>query len=448
MKQKNHLHFIGIAGALTAGAAKLAKEKGFRISGSDRAFYPPFGDEARALDARLFADYKAAAKDIDADCYVVGNAISRGNPLMESVLSSRRPYISAAQWLGENILAGKKTIAIAGTHGKTTTTILIAHILERAGLSPGFLAGGIAPTFNASARAGKSDWFVIEADEYDSAFFDKRPKFMHYRPHIALLHNLEFDHSDIYKNVGEIARQFHFLLRTIPANGRIVAQKNSRHLQSALNMGAYSPVSFFGGANAKWRYARKKERMHIFCDAKEMCNFVPPLIGSANRDNILAAIAVAHYAGADARRAGEYLSDFRPPLRRMQKLADANGVLVFDDFAHHPTAYRKTLQALAEEYPQKRIVAVFEPRSNAMKAGVFRRRLPNAFAAADVVVAVGEQEWLADSLPPSKKAIALPDAAAAVDFLRAEIRPNDCVILMSNGDFANLPQTVATMAKS
>ena len=441
-----HLHFIGIAGALTAGAARLAMEKGFKISGSDRAFYPPFGDAARALGAPLFSGYDATAESRPADCYVIGNAVSRGNPLVESVLSSRRPYISAAQWLGENILADKKVLAVAGTHGKTTTTILLAHILERAGFAPGFLAGGIAPNFGASARLGDSDAFVIEADEYDTAFFDKRPKFLHYRPHIALLNNLEFDHADIYRNVGEIARQFHFLLRAVPNNGRIVARAGARHLRTALNFGAYSPVSFFGG-RGEWRWRRAGEgRMRVLYRGETMCEFAPPLIGAANRDNILAAAAAAHYAGADARRLGEYLQDFRPPLRRLQKLADANGIVVYDDFAHHPTAYQKTLEALAEEHPQKRIVAVFEPRSNTMKAGALNHKLPRAFAAAHRVVAAGGQKWLAKSLPPRKSRV-LPDAAAAAEFLRKEMRANDCIVLMSNGDFGDLPRAVAKMAE-
>ncbi|MGI9298161.1 MAG: UDP-N-acetylmuramate:L-alanyl-gamma-D-glutamyl-meso-diaminopimelate ligase [Gammaproteobacteria bacterium] len=440
------LHFIGIAGALTAGVAKLAKEKGYEIAGSDRAFYPPFGEIARSLRVPLFTGYDATAKDRPADCYIIGNAVSRGNPLVESVLSSRRPYISAAQWLGENILADKKVLAVAGTHGKTTTTILLAWILHRAGLSPGFLAGGVAPNFGASVCGGKSDLFVMEADEYDSAFFDKRPKFLHYRPHIALLNNLEFDHADIYRNVGEIARQFHFLLRTVPANGRVVARAGARHLRAALDMGLYSPLSFFGGGVAEWRRRDGGGgRMHILYRGKEMCNFTPPLIGAANRDNILAAVAAAHYAGANARNAGEYLRDFRPPNRRLQKIADADGILVYDDFAHHPTAYRKTLEALAGEYPRKRIVAVFEPRSNTMKAGVMKRKLPRAFAAAHRIVAVGEQKWLADSLPPEKTRV-LPDAAAAAEFLRKETRADDCIVLMSNGDFGGLPQTVAKMA--
>ena len=441
-----HLHFIGIAGALGAGVAQLAAEKGFTVCGSDRAFYPPFGDAARQSGAKLYEGYEATVVDRPADLYIVGNAVSRGNPLVESVLAERRPYISAAQWLGENILADRKVLAVAGTHGKTTTTALLAWILERAGLSPGFLAGGIAPNFGVSARSGNSEWFVVEADEYDTAFFDKRPKFLHYRPHIALLNNLEFDHADIYRNENEIARQFHYLLRCVPGNGRVIMRARSRYLRAAAKAGIYSPLSQFGKGGEWQRRDEDGKIMRVYYRGEEMCAFVPPMFGEANRDNILAAAAAAHYAGADVRKLPDYLQGFRPPLRRMQKLADANGILVYDDFAHHPTAYRKTLEAAAAEYPQKRIVAVFEPRSNTMKAGALRARLPNAFTAAHKVVAVGEQEWLATFLPPEKTKV-FPTAATAADYLRHEIRTNDCIILMSNGDFANLPQTVAEMVR-
>ncbi len=429
------------------GAARLAKELGHEVSGSDRAFYPPMGDAARALGVPLFEGYDADADLRPADCYIIGNAISRGCPLAESILSRRRPYISAAQWLGENVLSGRKVIAVAGTHGKTTTASLLAWILHRAGFSPGFLLGGAPQSFAATARLGGGEIFVIEADEYDSAFFDKRPKFMHYRPRAAVLNNLEFDHADIYNNVGEIIRQFHYLLRTVPADGAAIARAGDANILAALAMGAYSPVSFFGeGGEWEWRFCGGE--MAVLRGGRECCRFIPPLPGAANRDNILAAAAAADYAGADIAKLGEYLQEFRPPHRRMQNIAAGN-VFVYDDFAHHPTAFRKSLEAAAELHPQKRIIAVFEPRSNTMKAGALKKELPAALSPAARVIAVGGCEWLpAALLPLGEKVSVCAGVEEAADLLRAEMRPGDCIVLMSNGDFGGLPQKVATAAES
>ncbi len=425
------------------GAARLAAELGYDISGSDQAFYPPMGDAARALGAPLFSGYDACAQSRPADCYIVGNAISRGCPLMESVLCEKRPYISAAQWLGENVLRGRTVIAVAGTHGKTTTASLLAWMLERAGFSPGFLLGGTPQSFGVSARMGKPPFFVIEADEYDSAFFDKRPKFMHYRPSVLLLNNLEFDHADIYRNIQEIILQFHYLLRTVPANGQIIAPAADANIQAALDAGAYTPAARFG-AGGEWDLRYAEGEMKVLRAGKEICAFAPPLPGAANRGNILAAAAAAHYAGADVSQTGEYLRDFRPPLRRMQQIAAARGIVIYDDFAHHPTAYKRTLEAAAEAHPDKRIVAVFEPRSNTMKAGVFADSLADSLSAAARVIAAGDYPWLAKSLSAlGAKAAVCQTPQAAGELLFKEMRPGDCVLLMSNGGFGGLPQKAA-----
>lgn len=443
-----HLHFIGISGALMTGAAKLAQDAGFVVSGSDCAFYPPFGDMARALNIPLYEGYAADVRSRAADCYVVGNAISRGNPLLESVLSSRLPYISAAQWLGENIMHNKTVLAVAGTHGKTTTAAILTWILHRAGYAPGFLAGGVLPNFGVSAAAGQSELFVVEADEYDSAFFDKRPKFLHYRPTAVILNNLEFDHADIYDNIGDIVRQFHFLLRTVVADGQIIARAQDINIAAAIKMGAYSPISYFGdGGQWRWKYAN--HIMHILYEEKTLCSFCPPLPGAFNRDNIVAAAAAAHYVGADMGKLGEYLQGFRAPLRRLQPVADCADILIYDDFAHHPTAFDKTIMALTEMHPGRRIVAVFEPRSNTMKSGKLKGRLATAFVGAARIIAVGEQEWLAESLLPlGDSATICKDAKAAAAKLQEEIRPGDCVVLMSNGDFGGLPKMAAAMVKA
>ena len=441
------LHFLGIAGTMVCGVARLAAELGHEVSGSDSAFEPPMGGAARALNIPLFEGYDADAESRPADCYVFGNAISRGCPLAESVLSRGLPYTSAAQWLADNALAGREVFAVAGTHGKTTTASLLAWMLERAGFSPGFLLGGVPQNFGVSARLGTGKFFVVEADEYDSAFFDKRPKFMHYRPRAAVLNNLEFDHADIYNGVEEIVRQFHYLLRTVPADGAVFARAGDANIGAALAEGVYSPVFRFGeGGEWEWRFGGGE--MAVLRGGRECCRFAPPLPGGANRANITAAAAAADYAGADVSKLGEYLEGFLPPLRRMQKLAESGGVLVYDDFAHHPTAYRASLAAAAELHPQKRIVAVFEPRSNTMKSGAFKKELSAAFAGASRVVGVGGYEWLPAALSPlGEKASVCADAAAAEMLLRAEMRPGDCIVCMSNGAFGGLPQKTAKAAE-
>ena len=427
------------------GVARLAKEAGFQISGSDRPLHPPMDEQVRRLDAPIFTGYDADVAARPADCYVVGNAISRGNPLMESILSHRRPHISAPQWLGENILQNRKVLVVAGSHGKTTVSSLLAWMLERAGFRPGFLIGGAPQNFSESARLGGGEWFVIEGDEYDTAFFDKRPKFLHYCPTVAALNNLEFDHADIYRNADEIVRQFHYLLRTIPAEGKIIFRADDSNLQKAMAMGAYCPASGVG-PGGEWRWEGDDNKMTVWRGEKECCSFSPPLAGAANRDNLLTAIAAADACGAAAERAEEWLRDFLPPLRRMQKIADGDAV-VYDDFAHHPTAYRRTLEAAAAANPGRRLVAVFEPRSNTMKAGVFADELAESLSAAARVIAVGDYAWLPKSLSPlGARAAVVADADAAAALLKKETRKNDAIVLMSNGDFGGLPQAAAKIA--
>ena len=434
---------MGICGALMAGAARLAQELGYTVSGSDAAFYPPMDQQVRALGVPLFAGDEAAAAAKRVDCYVVGNAVSRGNPLMEKILRERLPYISAAQWVGETVLRGRTVLAVAGTHGKTTTASLLAWILTRAGLSPGFLLGGISPNFGVSALLGQSPFFVIEADEYDTAFFDKRPKFMHYSPTAALLSNLEFDHADIYDSIGDIMRQFHYLLRLLPPDGVVVVPAGDDKIAATLQMGVYCPTQTFGDGGL-WQWRRYDDNMAIVYDGKEMCRFVPPLAGAANRDNILAAAAMASFAGVKAELIGDYLLDFQPPLRRLQTIANIDGMVLVDDFAHHPTAYRVSLQALAERYPARRLLAIFEPRSNTMKAGVLASDLAPSLAAADRIIAVGTQPWLTEALSPlGGKAQVCENTEAALTALRQEVHDNDCVLFMSNGDFDGLPQKLA-----
>ena len=453
------IHFIGVSGAFMSGLARLALDKGLQVSGSDANFDPPMGDVARALGCPLFSGYDADVKSRPANLYVVGNAISRGNPLMESVMREGRDYVSAPQFLCENVLRGRKVLAVAGSHGKTTTTALLAHILDRAGMSPGFLAGGILPSFGASARLGSGECFAIEGDEYDSAFFDKRPKFMHYRPQGAALNNLEFDHADIYANVDEIIRQFHYLLRTIPPDGKIVARAGDANLTRALQTGVYSPVDFFGGENdnenednndnnppnIRWRWRMNGDAMEVWDDGRLRASFIPPLPGAMNRDNILAAIALADWAGASADDAKNHLRDFAAPLRRLQFLGERYGVKVYDDFAHHPTAYAATIRALREAEPKSRLLAVFEPRSNTMKAGVFRAALAESLSDADIIIACkSAAKWnLQDALRDlGARATVVDNAGEALSQILAVAQKGDCVLTMSNGPFDGLAKKV------
>jgi len=442
-----HLHLVGISGSLMAGAAVLAGQLGYKVSGSDRDFSPPMGNAVKASGAELFIGYDATVHDRPADCYIIGNAVSRGNPLVESILSNGRPHKSAAQWISEEVLSGKKVLAVAGTHGKTTTASLLAWMLSQAGMEPGFLLGGIAQNFNASAHLGKGEWFVIEADEYDSAFFDKRPKFMHYYPQVALLNNLEFDHADIYNSVEEIALQFHYLLRLIPAEGHVIARAGSSALQSAIDRGIYSGLSRFAPrseTDCEWQWEYANGFMTVLQNGEVIGEFTPPLAGAANRDNITGAFAAAFAAGVSKDQLVKSIEGFQPPLRRLQKIHDNGGAVLYDDFAHHPTAYRTVLAAAREEHPDRRLVAVFEPRSNTMKAGVLCSQLPGAFADAARVIAVGSQDWLPPALESlGDKVTVCPTADEARQLLKTEIQSDDCVIFMSNGSFDRLPQLVA-----
>lgn len=439
-----HLHFIGIAGSFMSGLARLSLELGYQISGSDRAYYPPMGGEARKLNAPLYDGYDADCAERPADLYIVGNAIARGNPLMESVMRRRRPYMSGPQWLFEQVLTKRTVVAVAGTHGKTTTASLLTYILEKAGMAPGFLLGGVEHNFGVTARlSADSSFFVVEADEYDTAFFDKRPKFMHYRPSVAVLNNLEFDHADIYPTMRELTRQFHYFLRTLPDNGRIIARAAEANIADAVRLGAYAPIEWIGRQKQQaWSWRYRDGEMCVYRRNEECCRLSPPLPGAANRDNMLAAIAAAAALGADAEKMPDYLRGYLPPLRRMQKIGEVNGARIFDDFAHHPTAIKKTIAALAETRPARgRIIAVFEPRSNSMKAGVFEKQLAGALAGADVVVACGRMAWLKPALERCPQPVFVEaDANATAERIFSEARDGDDILLMSNGDFDGLAE--------
>ncbi len=482
------LHILGICGTFMGGVAALARELGHTVEGSDQSIYPPMSDQLAALGITLKQGYRAehlGAGDPDAapDLVIVGNAMSRGNAAVEYLLDTRLPYISGPQWIGENVLASCRVFAVAGTHGKTTTTAMLAWILESAGRAPGFLIGGVPENFAVSARLGRrggahamprialraaaggeagcrsedvpamdacqsplSD-FVIEADEYDTAFFDKRSKFVHYRAQIAILNNLEFDHADIFPDIAAIQRQFHHLLRTVPGNGRLIVNAEDQRLAEVLAMGAWTPVTSFGIERGDWRarlLAADGSRFALLCDGREIGEVRWNLLGRHNVMNALAAIAAADAGGVDTAAALAALAEFRSAKRRLELVGERLGIRVYDDFAHHPTAIATTLTGLRARVGAARILVGMEPRSNSMRAGAHAAELAPSLREADAVVFLKRPglEWDARQVTDALggRGETAPSVEALLDALRRQVRAGDYIVFMSNGGFENAPR--------
>jgi UDP-N-acetylmuramate: L-alanyl-gamma-D-glutamyl-meso-diaminopimelate ligase len=434
-----HLHILGICGTFMGGIAAIAQQAGHRVTGCDANVYPPMSEQLGALGIELLEGYGADQLALAPDLWVVGNVVTRGNPLMEAILDRGDRYQSGPQWLSEHFLAGKWVLAVAGTHGKTTTSSLLAWILECGGRRPGFLIGGVAPDLGTSARATGSDLFVIEADEYDTAFFDKRSKFVHYRPRTAVLNNLEFDHADIFDDLAAIGRQFHHFVRTIPRSGRIVANARDQNLKRVLAQGCWTPVEAFGAA-AGWQDGDPDEDggFEIAWQGRPVGRLRWTMTGAHNRMNALAAIAAARHAGVDPDEAISALARFSGVRRRLELRGTARGVRVYDDFAHHPTAIRETIAGLRQRHRTGRILAVFEPRSNTLKQGVLKDALPGSFSGADAVyVHDAGLAWNARDLFGSR-ARCESDLPALVAAIAAEAREGDHVLVMSNGGFGGI----------
>jgi UDP-N-acetylmuramate: L-alanyl-gamma-D-glutamyl-meso-diaminopimelate ligase len=440
-----HVHILGIAGTFMGGIAAIAKTAGFRVTGSDLNVYPPMSTQLTALGIDFVQGYGAAQLDSRPDIVVVGNALSRGSPVVEAMLDRSLPYTSGPLWLAEHVLKDRHVLAVAGTHGKTTTSSMLAWILEHAGLNPGFLIGGVPSNFGTTARLGAAPYFVIEADEYDTAFFDKRAKFVHYRPRTAILNNLEYDHADIYPDVASIRRQFNQLLRTVPAAGRLVVNGDDPELATTLKLGCWTPVETFGAAGSDWSAQDEGgESAHfaVYFRGSKVAEVRWTLLGKHNVMNALAAIAAAAHVGVDPARAALALGEFRGVKRRMEIRGVVGGVTVYDDFAHHPTAIETTVNGLRARVGNARIVAVLEPRSNTMKLGVHREQLAPALSQADrswflnapdlgwdlpaAMTQLGERAGFADTVD------------ALVKSLADEARPGDQVLIMSNGGFGGL----------
>ncbi|WP_305804163.1 UDP-N-acetylmuramate:L-alanyl-gamma-D-glutamyl-meso-diaminopimelate ligase [Stenotrophomonas sp. YIM B06876] len=466
------IHILGIAGTFMGGVAALARELGYQVEGSDQAVYPPMSTQLEMLGIRLSQGY--LPQNISADCeeIVVGNALSRGNAAVEAVLDAGRRYTSGAQWLSERVLPGRDTLAVAGTHGKTTTTTILAFLLQAAGREPGFLIGGVAEDFGVSARLGRPlrasaageapasgetrnlagvaerPLFVVEADEYDTAFFDKRSKFVHYRPRVAILNNLEYDHADIFPDVAAIQRQFHHLVRTVPGHGRLIVNGDDRYLDEVLAMGCWTPVERFGFDPAlEWSAQLVRDdgsAFDVLHRGQRLATVEWPLLGRHNVLNGLAALAAAHAVGVDVAAVVPALARFQSVKRRLEVIGAAAGVTLYDDFAHHPTAIHTTLQGLRARVGAARIVVAMEPRSNSMRLGAHADALAPSLDIADAVVFLQRAElpWDAGAVIAAVRgqAQAVPNTDALLGQLGALVRPGDHVVFMSNGGFDDAPR--------
>jgi UDP-N-acetylmuramate: L-alanyl-gamma-D-glutamyl-meso-diaminopimelate ligase len=471
-----HIHILGICGTFMGGLAALAREAGHKVTGCDAGVYPPMSDQLRALDIDLMEGFGAEQLDLKPDMFVVGNVVSRARlatgeakfPLMEAILDTGAPYTSGPQWLAEHVLQGRHVLAVAGTHGKTTTTAMLSWILDSAGLQPGFLVGGVPMNFGVSARLGASTRpslpgspspasapvFVIEADEYDTAFFDKRSKFVHYRPRTAVLNNLEFDHADIFDDLAAIERQFHHLLRTVPSTGRVVVNGLEEALTRVLHQGCWSETRSFGAAVSDFSAVGEPHDFDVLLHGKTVAHVDWNLGGVHNQLNALAAIAAAEHVGVSPEQAAAALATFENVKRRMEVRAQivlpgaaATPVTIYDDFAHHPTAIRTTVNGLRRRVGPARILAVFEPRSNTMKLGAMKAQLPWSLEEADLAFChSGGLGWdAAAALEPMGERAQVADTVdGVVAQVLAQAQPGDHILCMSNGGFGGIHQKLAT----
>jgi len=432
-----HIHILGICGTFMGGIAAIAKQSGYRVTGCDANVYPPMSTQLEAMGIELIEGWDSAQLELNPDVFVIGNVVSRGNPLMEEILNRNLPYVSGPQWLADTLLRDKWVLGVAGTHGKTTTTSMLAWILEHAGLNPGFLIGGIPQNFGISARITESPFFVIEADEYDTAFFDKRSKFVHYRPRTAILNNLEFDHADIFPDLAAIETQFHHLVRTVPGNGLVVCNGREESLQRVIQKGCWTPVESFGTAKG---WSINADDL-VTLDGEQAGMLRWELFGEHNRMNALAALAAARHAGVPAAQGIAALAGFRNVKRRMEVRGVVNGITVYDDFAHHPTAIKLTLAGLRNKVGKARILAVLEPRSNTMKLGVMKDALPGSLRDADLTFCyAGNLGWdVRGALAPlGAKAVVKDDLDELIDAITAATKSGDHVLVMSNGGFGGI----------
>jgi UDP-N-acetylmuramate: L-alanyl-gamma-D-glutamyl-meso-diaminopimelate ligase len=443
-----HVHILGICGTFMAGIAAVARAAGHRVTGADRGVYPPMSDQLAALGIDVIEGYDASQLQVAPDVVVVGNVMSRGMPVIEALLDSRIPYVSGPEWLAQAVLRERRVIAVAGTHGKTTTTSLLAWILECAGLAPGFLIGGVPRDFGVSARLGDGEVFVIEADEYDTAFFDKRAKFLHYRPEMAIINNLEFDHADIYADLAAIQWQFHQLLRALPGRGKLIVKADEPAIEEVLARGCWTPVETIASnsdAGADWTGSTDGSVYRAWHRGESIGEAAWQLAGSHNAENATAALAAAIHLGVPPAKALKALASFGGVRRRLELRGNFRGVALYDDFAHHPTAISRTIQGLRQASPG-RVLVVLEPRSNTMRMGVHRQQLARALAEADAiwVLRPADLDWSLDDALAGLPAVQIHDQIQAiVAEVAAMAVAGDRVVVMSNGGFQGIHALLA-----
>jgi len=448
-----HIHILGVCGTFMGGVAVLARQAGHTVTGSDANVYPPMSTQLQAQRIDLMQGYKAEHLGTQ-DQVVVGNAMSRGNEAVESMLNKNMAYTSGPQWLAENVLKDKWVLAVAGTHGKTTTSSILAWILEYAGLQPGFLIGGVPANFGVSARLGDGSFFVVEADEYDTAFFDKRSKFVHYHPRTLILNNLEFDHADIFEDLDAIKKQFHHLVRTVPGDGLIVVNGDEDNLRDVLDKGCWSEQAEFSGQADKksadqWRIENVSADGRCFdviYKEKNMGTVKGHLLGPHNRMNAMAAIVAAQHVGVPVEQSIDALKEFKGVKRRMEVIGEVNDKTVYDDFAHHPTAIKETLEGLRDAVGDSRIWAVLEPRSNTMRMGVHKQQLASSLSEADEVVLFqpADVDWDMQSVinEAGDSARLIRSIDGIVGLLAEQVKPGDHILVMSNGGFGGVHQKI------
>jgi UDP-N-acetylmuramate: L-alanyl-gamma-D-glutamyl-meso-diaminopimelate ligase len=442
-----HIHILGICGTFMGGLAVIARQLGHQVSGSDQNVYPPMSTQLEQQGIRLMEGYRAENLDGNPDLVIIGNALSRGNPEVEAVLNRGLKYVSGPQWLAEHVLQDKWVLGVAGTHGKTTTSSMLSWILEQQGFNPGFLIGGIPLNFGISARLGESNFFVIEADEYDSAFFDKRSKFVHYRPRTAVLNNLEYDHADIFPDLDAIKRQFHHLVRTVPGEGLIISPECDTNINEVLAMGCWTPVAKTSiSAGARWNAQLNKDdgsKFNVLMNNTQQGCVEWSLTGDHNVYNALSAIAAAEHVGIKPEEAIAALGQFKNVKRRMEVIASFNGVTLYDDFAHHPTAIEMTLDGLRKQVGQEPIIAIVEPRSNTMRLGVHTKTLAESLGKADLAI-IYQPESMGWDLSELKKYAGNIEICQSLDDiiakLKFEARYGGHFVLMSNGSFGGIYQ--------
>ena len=450
-----HIHILGICGTFMAGLASLAKSKGFKVTGCDQNVYPPMSTQLEEEGIKIIEGFDSSQTKLKPDIYIIGNVVKRGTPLMESILNNNLSFMSGPQWLYENILHEKWVIAVAGTHGKTSTTAMVAWILEFCGLNPSYLIGGIPKNLKTSSRLindKNSNFFIIEADEYDTAFFDKRSKFVHYYPRTLIMNNLEFDHADIFENLNHIKKHFHHLIRIVPEKGKIISNAQSNALNEVIKLGVWSDLEYFNDIDG-WSYQWQDESssLNIFYQNKKEGTLTWECIGDHNASNALAAIAAAHHIGIPAAKSIKALATFKGVKRRLEKIGEfKDNIKIYDDFAHHPSAIKSTLDGMRQVLKEGRIIVVFEPRSNTMKLGEMKKELQDSLLSADIVYCYASNlDWDPNELFKNNQKIKVSDSTQWIlSSIIKEKKPNDQIVFMSNGSFSGIQNKCLDLFKN